>query len=76
MPPVLVGEWFPILLSLENLEAEAASSLTVSAWLRDAADPLVSRILLDNHFRAEFGEITLDTKRVFIFNGDLNFQGD
>ena len=75
-PPVLVGEWFPILLSLENLEAEAASSLTVSAWLRDAADPLVSRNLLDNHFRGEFGVITLDTKRVFIFNGDLNFEGD
>ena len=42
-PPVLVGEWFPILLSLENLEAESASSLTVSAWLRDAADPLVTQ---------------------------------
>ena len=42
-PPVLVGEWFPLLLSLENLEAESASSLTVSAWLRDAADPLVTQ---------------------------------
>ena len=40
--PVLVGEWFPVLLSLENLEAESASSLNVSAWLRDAADPLVT----------------------------------
>ena len=42
-PPVLVGEWFPLLLSLENLEAESASSLTVTAWLRDAADPLVTQ---------------------------------
>ena len=58
------------------MEVLVITSLTVSAWLRDAADPLVSRILLDNHFLAEFGEITLDTKRVFIFNGDLNFQGD
>ena len=41
-PPVLVGEWFPLLLSLENLEAEYASSPAVSAWLRDAADPSVT----------------------------------
>ena len=40
-PPVLVGEWYPLLLSMENLENESALSLTVSAWLRDAADPLV-----------------------------------
>jgi len=41
-PPVLVGEWFPLLLSLENLEVESVTSLTMSAWLRDAADPLVT----------------------------------
>ena len=58
------------------MEVLVITSLTVSAWLRDAADPLVSRILLDNHFLAEFGEITLDTRRVYIFNGDLNLQGD
>ena len=40
-PPVLVGEWFPLSLHLTNTEASTATNLSIKAWLRDSADPLV-----------------------------------
>jgi len=42
VPPVLVGEWFPIRLTLTSPAAAAVTSLQVVAVLRDAADPLVA----------------------------------
>ena len=40
--PVLVGEWFPVEVSLDNLESGAAEDVTVAASLVDSDDPLLS----------------------------------
>ena len=45
-PPVLVGEWFPLSLHLTNTEASTATNLSIKAWLRDSADPLVGIVQL------------------------------
>ena len=40
--PVLVGEWFSLEVSLDNLESSGAEDVTVAASLVDSDDPLLA----------------------------------